>query len=140
MLLTIEKVMVLKSVSIFSGVPDEVLADLASLMEEMEIPKETCVYDKGDPGGTMYIIVDGGVRVHDGDRTYVNLGERDFFGELTTLDPEPQMAAVTANEDTRLLGLNGDVLYELMSDHAEVLRGIIQVLCKRLRRKKTERW
>ena len=140
MLLTIEKVMVLKSVSIFSGVPDEVLADLASLMEEMEIPKETCVYDKGDPGGTMYIIVDGGVRVHDGDRTFVNLGERDFFGELTTLDPEPQMAAVTANEDTRLLGLNGDVLYELMSDHAEVLRGIIQVLCKRLRCKKTERW
>ena len=60
MLLTIEKVMILKSVSIFSGFPDEVLADLASLMEEVEISKETCVYDKGDPGDTMYIIADGG--------------------------------------------------------------------------------
>ena len=140
MLLTIEKVMVLKSVSIFSKVPDEVLANLASVMEEVEVQKGDTIYAKGGTGQTMYIIADGKIRVHDGDRTFVTLGDRDFFGELTTLDPEPHVATVTADEDSRLLGLNGDLLYELMSDHAEVLRGIVHVLCERLRGKHKERW
>ena len=71
--------------------------------------------------------------MHDEVRTFVRLGERDFFGELTTLDPEPHSATVTAEEDTRLLGLNRDLLYELMADHPEVLKGIIHELCRRLR-------
>jgi len=36
-------------------------------------------------------------------------------GELTTLDPEPHSASVTALEDIRLLGLHREDLYELMS-------------------------
>jgi CRP/FNR family cyclic AMP-dependent transcriptional regulator len=140
MLLTIEKVMTLKSVAIFSKVPDEVLANLASVMEEVEFQKGDEIYSKGGEGQTMYIIVDGKIRVHDGDQTFVTLGERDFFGELTTLDPEPHLATVTADANTRLLGLSSDLLYELMSDHAEVLRGIIHVLCERLRGKQKDRW
>lgn len=132
--------MVLKSVSIFSQVPDEALADLADVMEEVEVEGGDTIYAKGGRGQTMYIIVDGRVRVHDGEQTFVTLGERDFFGELTTLDPQPHLATVTALEKTRLLGLNGDLLYELMSDHAEVLRGIVRVLCRRLRSKDNERW
>jgi hypothetical protein len=140
MLLAIEKVMVLKSVAIFSKVPDEVLANLASVMEEVEVQAGDEIYSKDGEGQTMYIIVDGKVRVHDGDQTFVTLGERDFFGELTTLDPEPPLATVTADAETRLLGLNGDVLYELMSDHSAVLRGIIHVLCERLRGRQKEKW
>lgn len=44
-------------------------------------------------------------------------------------------ASVTALQDTRLLGLDRDALYELMSAHPTVLRGLIHVLCGRLRAK-----
>ena len=63
----------------------------------------------------------------------MELGERDFFGELTTLDPAPHSATVTAVEDTRLLVLDREALYELVSDHPEVLREILDELCDRLR-------
>lgn len=135
MLLTIERVLVLKSVTIFDDVPEEVLAALSAEMEEVEFDADEMVYEKGGSGRTMYIIVSGAVKVHDGDRTFVTLGERDFFGELTTLDPAPHSATVTATEPTRLLGLDREVLYELMSDHPEVLREIIHELCDRLRGK-----
>jgi hypothetical protein len=135
MLLTIERVLVLKSVNLFSEVPEEVLAALAAVMEEREVEGEETIYEKGGSGRSMYIIVSGGVRIHDGDRTFVQLGERDFFGELTTLDPEPHSASVTSTQPTTLLGLDREGLYELMSDHPEVLRKIIHELCKRLRRK-----
>jgi CRP-like cAMP-binding protein len=138
MLLTIEKVMVLKSVHVFAGVPEDVLANLSSYLEETDVAAGEMVYEKGDLGDTMFIIVDGKARVHDEARTFVELGARDFFGELTTLDPEPHSASVSALEDTRLLGLHRDDLYELMSGYPEVLKGIIHELCNRLRGKRTE--
>ncbi len=135
MLLAIERVLVLKSVDLFSGVPEEVLAALAEVMEEQEYHADDPVYEKGATGRSMFIIVEGSVKVHDGDRTFIELGERDFFGELTTLDPAPHSASVTA-ESLRLLGLDREALYELMADHPEVLRKIIHELCERLRGKR----
>ena len=136
MFLTVEKVMVLRSVGVFSDVPEEVLAELACwLLEEIEVAAEERVYEKGVIGRTMYIVADGRVHVHDEDHTFAELGGGELFGELTTLDPEPHSATVTALDDTRLLGLDRDALYELMSTHPTVLRGLIHILCGRLRAK-----
>ena len=41
----------------------------------------------------MYIIVSGRVRVHDGERTINELGEREVFGEMALLDPAPRAAS-----------------------------------------------
>ena len=37
MLLTIEKVLILKTVSIFADTPEEILADVAALLEEVDV-------------------------------------------------------------------------------------------------------
>jgi CRP-like cAMP-binding protein len=130
---TIEKVMVLKTVSIFSETPDDVLAEVASLLEEQDVDAGEAVFRKGDLGTAMYVVVEGRVRVHDGERTLRELGERDIFGEMAALDPEPRSASVTALAPTRLFRLDQEDLYELMSDRIEVVRGVIRVLCRRLR-------
>jgi CRP/FNR family transcriptional regulator, cyclic AMP receptor protein len=133
MLLTLEKVIILKSVSIFAETPEDVLADVAWNLEELTFQPGEPIFEKGDIGKSMYIIVDGLVRVHDGDKTIASLKTRDVFGELSALDPEPRSASVSAEEETHLFKLKHNVLYELMSEHIDVARGIIQVLCRRLR-------
>lgn len=135
MFLTVEKVMILRAAGIFTEVPEEVLADLAGYLEQLDVAAEEPVYEKGALGRTMYIVADGKVRVHDENRTFVELGPGEFFGELTTLDPEPHSASVTAVDDTQLLVLDRDALYELMATHSTVLRGLIHTLCQRLRDK-----
>ena len=70
----------------------------------------------------------------DGDKTINFLGEREFFGELALLDPEPRSASVEASEETRLFRLDRDTLFDLMEDNVGVVSGIMQVLCRRLRR------
>jgi hypothetical protein len=135
MLLTVEKVIVLKSVSVFAEVPEEILADLSGFLDEIEIDEGEPVYEKGVIGRTMYIVADGKVRIHDGDRTFVELGPGEFFGELTTLDPEPHSASATALVDSQLLGLDRDALYDVMALHSAVLRGLVHALCQRLRDK-----
>ena len=133
MLLVIEKVIILKTVSIFAGTPDSTLAEVAALLEEQVLSAGERLFEKGDPGRCMYIIVSGRLRVHDGDQTLNELGERDIVGEMAVLESAPRSASVTAVEETRLLRLDQEPLYELMADHVDVARGIIGVLSSRLR-------
>jgi hypothetical protein len=133
MLSTVEKVLVLKTVGIFAGTPHEILAEVATLLEEVEFRVGETIFEKGELGNCMYIIVAGKVRVHDGERTLNYLGQGDGFGEMALLDPEPRMASVTAVEDTHVLRLDQEPFYELMDDRIEVVRGIIHVLTGYLR-------
>jgi HEAT repeat protein len=133
MLTVIEKVLFLKTVSIFAGTPDSTLAEVAKLLEEQELAAGELLFAKGDAGRSMYIIVAGRVRVHDGDRVLNDLGESDIVGEMAVLDSAPRVASVSALEELLLLRLDQDALYELMSEHVEVARGIIQVLSGHLR-------
>ena len=130
---TIEKVLILKTVRIFADTPDEILVDVTAILAEVDMPAGTTIFAKGDLGTCMYIIVDGRVRIHDGERTLNELGEGDVFGEMAVLDAAPRMASATALDPTRLFRLDQDALYEVMADRIEVVRGIIGVLSGRLR-------
>jgi CRP-like cAMP-binding protein/HEAT repeat protein len=133
MLSTIEKVIILKTVSVFSQTPDDVLAVVAGLLEEVDVRADQQVFAKGDYGDCLYIIIRGRVRVHDGDRLLDELGERDVFGEMALLDPQPRLASVTASEAVHLFRLAEAPFYELISEQPEVAIGIIRVLTRRLR-------
>ncbi|GBC62414.1 cyclic nucleotide-binding protein [Desulfonema ishimotonii] len=133
MLLTIERVIILKSVNIFSEVPEEDLVEVASIVEEVHVESGEDIIVKEDIGTSMYIIVKGRARVHDGGKELAVLEERTVFGELAALDPEPRSATITALEDCHLFKLEEGPLYDLMAEHVEVVRGIIRVLCRRMR-------
>jgi CRP-like cAMP-binding protein len=133
LLVTIEKIVILKKVDIFSQTPEEALVDVAGVLTEVRLGAGETIFEKGDQGDSMYVVVDGRVRVHDGDRTLNHLAEGEVFGEMAVLDPEPRLAAVTALVDTRLLRLDQEPFYELVEERIEVARGIIQVLSRRLR-------
>jgi HEAT repeat protein len=138
-MLTLEKAIALKAAVMFAEAPEEVLADVAAIVEEVEVAGGETVFAKGEAGDSMYLIVEGKVRVHDGDRTIVTLAEREVFGELALLDPEPRLASVTTLEDTCLLRLDREAFLELMSGNIEIVRGVLHVLCERLRKLGSER-
>lgn len=133
MLLTIEKVIILKTISIFSETPDDLLAEIALIVEELELEAGVQFITKGDVGNCLYIIVSGSVRVHDHEKTFVHLGEREVVGELALLDSEPRHASVTTIEKTLLLKLDQEPFFELIANNPEVVRGIMRVLTRRLR-------
>jgi ATP/ADP translocase/HEAT repeat protein len=133
MLSTLERVIILKTVGIFAETPDEVLAEIAAAAAEYEAPAGQMIFEKGERGDCLYIIVSGKVRVHDQDRFFNFLGEREVFGEMAVLDPEPRSASVTTVEDTRLLRVDEQALREVMDEQPEVARGIIRVLSRHLR-------
>lgn len=132
-MLLIEKVIVLKTVAMFERTADELVAEIASIVEVIEHRKGDVIFEKGDAGESMYIVVSGSVRVYDGEKTLRVLGEREIFGELALLDPEPRSASVAAAEDTRLFRVDGDLFSQLMAANVDMVRGVLHILCERLR-------
>jgi HEAT repeat protein len=137
-MLTIEKVITLKAARMFAEATEEVLAEVAAILEEVSVAAGEAVFAKGDAGDSMYIIAEGRMRVADGERTVGELRPGDVFGELALLDPEPRLFTVAALEDSRLLRLDRDAFLELMAGNIEIVRGVLHVLCERLRQAESE--
>ena len=134
MLSTIEKLIILKDAQLFADTPDEILADVAQLADEIRVEAGEPVFAKGDKGDCMFVVAAGEVHVHDQGRTLNRLGPGQVFGEMALLDPEPRMASVTAVDDTQLLRLDQEPFFELLEDRIEVTRGIIRVSTARFAR------
>ena len=132
---SMEKISVLRWIDIFRTIPDEQLADVASTLRDREVFAGEEIIREGDMGTSMFIIVEGRVRVHRNDKEIATLGSGDPFGEMAALDAAPRSASVTALSDVFLFELDGSALYDIMSDRPEVVRGLIRILCNRVRTK-----
>ena len=133
MLLTIEKVAILKSADIFAETPEDVLVSVASIVEHIELEAGETFIHKGELEDDMFIIVDGQVLVHDDEREIGLLVAGEVVGEMAALDPAPRLASVTATEETRLFRIEKDAFDEVLIERPEIALGIIRVLIRRLR-------
>ncbi|MBF0286691.1 MAG: cyclic nucleotide-binding domain-containing protein [SAR324 cluster bacterium] len=133
MRLTIEKVLLLKSVAMLADTPDHILAELASILTEISVSSGETIVKEGEIGTSMYIIIDGKIGVYRNNKKLAILGNREVFGELAALSPEARTATIVAEEDTQLFRLDQEALHEFMGQYIEVAIGIINVLCQRLR-------
>lgn len=132
-MLTIEKVMILKRTALFSQAPNDVLAEVASVLERVEVQAGEKIITEGERGTSMYIIVDGEVRVHNGDKEVARLKAPTVFGELAALDPQPRLASVTAVTDLLLLRLDNETLETAIAEEPAIARAVIRHLCKTFR-------
>jgi CRP-like cAMP-binding protein len=132
-LTSLEKRLILQTVVLFAEIPGRALLKLVSIVTEIRKRAGETIFEKGDAGDNMYVIVEGQVRVHDGGHTLNHLDKGDVFGEMALLGPETRMASVTAVVDTHFLRLHREPFQSLMAGHPEMAQGIIRVLLRHLR-------
>lgn len=130
---TLERALLLRRVEMFSTLEEVVLAEIAPWMDEHTLAEGETLFEEGDEGDVMYIVAEGCLRIVRGGRPLVERGAMEIVGELAVLDPAPRSASAVALEPTRLLSLRDEHLYTLISDYPEIARGVIRVLCRRLR-------
>ena len=133
MITTVEKVLFLKSVDLFSQIPGEDLAQVALIAVEEEREAGADVFSEGDVGDSLFIVIEGKVRVHVKDKVIAELGERECFGEMAILDASPRSATVTARSSVSLLRIAREDFQEIMAEKHSIANGIIKVLTRRLR-------
>jgi HEAT repeat protein len=133
MISNVEKVLFLKKIDLFRRIRGDDLARIANIAEELSFTDQERVFNEGDLGDALYLIVTGKAKIHKGETQLAVLGERQCFGEIAILDSEPRSASVTAVEPLLTLKIRRDDFSEIMAQKPEIAQGVIKVLCARLR-------
>lgn len=133
MLPVLEKFEFLKKRPIFSEAGEEVLMKLAARLKEREVLKGAIIIRKGDTGDAVFMIVQGRVRVHDGNHVLARMQEGEVFGEYALIDRHVRSASVTAEDNCLLLQLANEDFYDVAAGDPGILRGVLRELIRRMR-------
>ncbi|AKV04668.1 cAMP-binding protein [Labilithrix luteola] len=139
---TVEREAQLARVPFFEGLTPEALTMIAQVTTEEAYPYGTRIFQYGDPGDKLYIILEGKVRISRevggmGEEALAVLGAGEIFGEMSLLDESPRSAGAIAHEKCRLLVITKDAFDDLLFLHKdlayEVLWSCVRMLAARLR-------
>jgi HEAT repeat protein/ATP/ADP translocase len=134
---TLECVLLLREVPMFSGLSPEDLEQIADIAQEQLYSTGTLICREGERGSTLFIIVTGKVEVIKGMGKTENViavrepGE--FVGEMAILESAPRSATLRAQEDVRVLIIEGEAFKAILMDRPEVAISVLQHMSTRVR-------
>jgi CRP-like cAMP-binding protein len=125
----------LKKMSLFVELTRREMKIVDGFMHERHYLKEEVIFDEGEEGQAIYIILEGKVLIcHQGqaDKPIATLESGNFFGELALLDDAPRAAQARAAEDCTLVVLFRGDFMNLMLSHALIASKIALQLARHL--------
>lgn len=98
----------LKKLTLFTGLPDEVIAELSANVEQLNLVKDECLFAADAPGDAAYIIRYGWLKIvvtgARGEELVLNqCGPGEVIGEMALIDGQPRSAGVIALSPAQLL-------------------------------------
>src|SRR6185503_19562954 len=132
----------LRRVELFSSLKDRALERVASIAHEESYATGANIFQHGDVGDKVYLILEGKVRIARqvpgiGEEALAVLGPGQVFGEMALLVESPRSADALSHDGCRLLAIAKEDLDDLLfqdKDLAyEVLWSTVHMLVGRLR-------
>lgn len=133
-----ERIVLLKGVPFFELLRTDQLRHLAAALEPIAWPGRELIFETGEAGDAMYIIVSGKVGISLGEKAsfddfIVELGPGEFFGEMAILDDQPRSASAVSVGGTEAYSLGKDKTRGLLLAYPELGTGMLRALSRRLR-------
>ena len=123
----------LSKVDLFAGLSSRQLKKLLGRAREVDHESGREIAHEGLGGSAFHLLLSGAVAVSIGGEEVRRLHAGDYFGEISMIDGKPRSATVTVVEDTRALAIPHLVFEELCAEEPEFTRGLLKLLCARLR-------
>lgn len=133
MLTTIEKVLLLQGVDIFLEAETEHLAKVAAIAQEVHFAPGTIIFREGEPSDALYVALEGMVSLQKDELEKAIVKERETFGLWALLDESPRLVTAVAMTETRALKIEREYLYDVLSSHFDIVRGILKCLVRMIR-------
>ena len=128
----VERAIALRGVEAFQGVPMNQLAYVAAAATEEWFEDGECLFRQGEPPGSLFVILDGRVRLERDGETFGDAGPGEALGTWSLFDDHPRRATATSEGNTRALALDRDDFYDVLSEHVEIARSLVQDLVRKL--------
>lgn len=126
----------LRSMDLFAELPDDELSRVARMLKELKASENELIFQQGDVGDALYIVLNGRVRIATSDtfgreKVLAFYGPGEFFGDMAILSGEPRSATASASTDVRLLQLRKEDFDLLVATSVGIMRGMMRVMVER---------
>src|SRR5205809_2832012 len=137
----LDRIQFLKTVPFFDRLSNRQLKSVSDIMFERTYDADESIFEEGQPGAALFLILDGKVAVEIFRETSTTrlavLEKGAFFGEMALLDDTPRSATARALERTRTLALYRNDLNGLVQRDAktacQIYRSLAGMIGDRLR-------
>jgi CRP/FNR family transcriptional regulator, cyclic AMP receptor protein len=124
---------------IFGALYEDELKELARLGTTVRYPSGRTLFERGDPGDSLMVVLDGRVKISslsaEGREVVLNfIDPGQVLGEIALLDGKPRTAGATTLEPTELFVLKRQAVLGFLEEQPLVAIRLIGVLCQKLRR------
>ena len=139
----------LQSTELLAAVPGPLVERIETRLAEVRLAAGETLFEEGDDGDAVYIVVDGRLRVESDGLLLLTRSRGDCVGEIALIDNEPRSADAVADTAVRLLRWERRDFQEMLGQDPEVARGIFKMLTGKLRQdvksavrleREAERW
>jgi HEAT repeat protein len=134
---TLERILLLREVPMFSRLSPEDLEKIADVAQEQLFLSRSLLCKEGDPGNTLFIIVSGRVDViisaGKKENVIASRGPGEFVGEMAILESMPRSATLKARGEVRVLVIEGDSFNSILMDRPEVAVSVLRHMSGRVR-------
>ncbi len=123
----------LKEVSLFHDVPGIELLSIAEACEKRSFKTNTPIFNEGDFGDSLYIVVEGVVNIVRGQSVINTVGPSRCLGEIAIIDGATRTAGAVCATDVVVYRLSAERFKSIVDDNGAVALGVMRVLAQRLR-------
>jgi CRP/FNR family cyclic AMP-dependent transcriptional regulator len=124
---------VLATIPLFSGLSSRQLRKLQRSASEDRYQPDSVIVPEGGRTATLFVVVEGSVKVVKDGKTISRRGPGEYFGEISLIDGRPRAASVISETDVRCLVLSQDSLRKLLMSEPQASWALLESLALRLR-------
>lgn len=131
---------IIRGLPLLARLPGEDLQALAVLGRVREYPSGAVVFNQGDSGDALYVIIEGQLRISlvspsGEESTLALMGPGEACGDLALLDGRPRSASAIATGHTRTLVITREEFIRWLSGRPRAALALLETLSLLVRRK-----
>ena len=100
----------------------------------IEVESGHALFREGEPGETMFVVIEGAVEVTRDGRVIETIGAGEIIGELALIDTGPRSASAITVMPSRLVCVGKQEFTFLVQEHPTFALQVMAVMAERLRR------
>jgi hypothetical protein len=133
----LERILLLREIPIFADLSPEDLELVANIAREEWYPPNTSIFQQGDEGHVMFVIVEGRLQVvrtaNGTEQVLAERGPGDFVGEMAVIESAPRVASLRTQSEVRVLAIDGETFKGILHERPNVSFAVLRSISRRLR-------
>lgn len=130
-------IVLISEIDLFAGIDEDMIEQLVALGTVKKYNKDEIIFNEGDPGEKMYIIIDGSIKLiistPNGPVVISQCAKGELFGEVALIDEQERSASAITEEPTTLLEIGKAEFFLFINQHTTFTVFILKAMCSRLR-------